>query len=85
MAEPMPRVDVADKLLLSVPEASALTGICERYVYRYCHDGTWPTVRVGVKWMIPRTSITRWIAEQTDSPFGAPPAVAVRQRRAAGP
>jgi excisionase family DNA binding protein len=85
VSESAPHVPVESKLLLSPPEASALTGIGRDQVYRFCQDGTWPAIRVGVRFMIPRTSITRWIARETEAPEEPTPASPLRPRRAARP
>lgn len=59
-ATPAP-IPVAEKLLLTPPEASQLTGIGIHQVYAFVRDGTWPPIRIGVRFLIPRQTIDRWI------------------------
>jgi excisionase family DNA binding protein len=59
---------VEAKLLLSPAEASRLTGIGLSQVYRFVRDGTWPPIRIGAKFLIPRRTLDRWIEAQCPDP-----------------
>ena len=61
-------VPVADKLLLSPSEAAGLTGLGRKRALELIHRGPerggWRSLRVGVKYLVPRQALDEWIAAE---------------------
>jgi len=64
----MDRFNDGEKLLLSVRETMALTGLSRNAVYSACHRGQLPTLRVGKRLWVSKPALLKLLEE---SPLNA--------------
>jgi excisionase family DNA binding protein len=50
-----------EKETLTVPEAAAVLGIGVNKTYSACQQGLIPALRIGNRWIIPRTALLRML------------------------
>ena len=60
--ETQPSVSIADKLLLTVPEAQALTGLSKDFLRDAIQDGTLKAKVIGRSWRIKRSDLEEFVA-----------------------
>lgn len=67
MARSKPDVPIAQRVLLTVREAAAYTGLPVDYVYSLVRSGEWPDMRTcaGGTWRIPRKTVDAWVDQQS--------------------
>jgi excisionase family DNA binding protein len=57
-----PTVPIADKLLLTLPEAQALTGLSREFLRDAINDGTLKAKMIGRGWRIKRSDLDEYVA-----------------------
>lgn len=50
----------AEKPLLAASDIARILGVSHRTAYRYIVAGTWPTITVGRRTMVPTAAFRRW-------------------------
>lgn len=55
------KLNVEEKLALSVKEAAAMLGLCEDYVRQLTHRADFPAIRVGRRVIIPKDKLNEWL------------------------
>lgn len=53
-----------EKLTMSVAEAAAQLGICEKSAYTLTHRADFPTIKIGRRIRISREGLREWIRQQ---------------------
>lgn len=66
-----PRPPVAQRLTLSVDEAAGLLGVAPRTLRSMIAAGTFPTLRIGRRVLVPRAGLDAWIAARQADPNDA--------------
>jgi excisionase family DNA binding protein len=57
-----PSVPIADKLLLTLPEAQALTGLSREFIRDAINDGTLKAKMIGRSWRVKRSDLDDYVA-----------------------
>ncbi|OKH35824.1 excisionase [Calothrix sp. HK-06] len=60
--ENQPSVPIADKLLLTLPEAQALTGLSREFLRDAINDGTLKAKMIGRGWRVKRSDLDEYVA-----------------------
>jgi excisionase family DNA binding protein len=58
------QIDLNDKLALSVPEAGAMTGTGNDFMYKEINLGRLKTAKIGGRRLIRRQALERWLEER---------------------
>ena len=61
-SEAQPTVPIADKLLLTLPEAQALTGLSREFLREAINDGALKAEIIGKSWRVKRSDIEAFVA-----------------------
>ncbi len=62
-SETQPTVPIADKLLLTLPEAQLLTGLSKEFLRDAINDGTLKAKLIGRSWRVKRADLEQYIAD----------------------
>lgn len=65
----IPKFQPKMHLLLTVPEAAAEIGICDRIMYQLARRKDFPTVRIGKRVFISRRGLVEWVRNQEQNRF----------------
>lgn len=57
-----------NRVLLTVKEASEITGLCTDRIYRLCQQDKFPHKRIGGRVYIPRKALMEWLGEVEPAP-----------------
>ncbi len=56
-------VPISKRTTLSVPEAARLLGISDKHMWSFIHRREIPTVRLGGRVMVRKSTLDQWVAE----------------------
>ena len=57
------RVNISERLCLSVPEAAALLGISRNLAYEMAKQGQLPVVKFGRRLLVPKVALEKMLSE----------------------
>jgi excisionase family DNA binding protein len=57
------RVNISERLCLSVPEAAALLGISRNLAYEMAKQGQLPLVKFGRRLLVPKVALEKMLSE----------------------
>ncbi|MGO5130495.1 hypothetical protein [Mitsuokella jalaludinii] len=52
-----------EKVMLTIPEFTAVSGLPERHVRMLVHIDTFPAVRAGIRYLIHRRNAEKWLSD----------------------
>lgn len=55
-----------EKLVLSVPEAAKVVGVCAKSMYNLVKTDGFPTIRVGNRLLVSAPGLTRWLEARAE-------------------
>ena len=59
-----------EKLTMSISEAAAELGVCEKTVYTLTHRQDFPTIKIGRRIRISREGLRDWVQSQQQNNMG---------------
>ena len=59
-----------EKLTMSIAEAAAELGVCEKTVYTLTHRQDFPTIKIGRRIRISREGLRDWVQAQQQNNMG---------------
>ena len=59
-----------EKLTMSIAEAAAELGVCEKTVYTLTHRQDFPTIKIGRRIRISREGLRDWVQSQQQNNMG---------------
>lgn len=63
MNEVESRINISERLCLSVPEAAALLGISRNLAYEMAKQGQLPVVKFGRRLLVPKVALEKMLSE----------------------
>jgi excisionase family DNA binding protein len=57
----------ADPIVVSVDAAAAMLGVSRNFAYALVNSGALPAVRLGRRWLIPKSALERMLADAVDA------------------
>ena len=64
------RIDMTEKLTLSVEEAGKLLGVSRQVAYQLIHRADFPTLRIGRRVLVPKKQLEAWMDRMTNTMEG---------------
>lgn len=55
-----------EKAFYSPSEVRSILGVQQAKVYELLENGTIPSIRIGIRWKIPKEALEEWIAETAE-------------------
>lgn len=66
----MPGKQLAERAVYTVPEVAQLLSLARGTAYALVRDGTIPALRLGGRWVVPRTRFHAWLDSLDDEKNG---------------